>query len=1120
MEVHEAESKSVQRKRFVCSFFDEDVVCRVDRTGKLEFGVVVESCENASSDDEETTDSLLLCGIKRTRPGYAKIAWYPKGSTEVVEESKLKLVDRALLPGDPLSLVSASDKKGYMKDSTSSLSLKIVGSSKVIEHVPASDVEPLCPFSNDVVFLYKDGWVGYIHETGFVVTLRSPDGSVISVSEAELCEYDDVLDERSRKSEFDEDVPYVGQHFLAKRKELKHVDWVNQTQAMRRWLMSKSKRNYKVLLTVESVRVASVDVKWLCCIASSAMKVSKASWDEKQAIINGRVTSMEKLDELEATYSATIKPPSDTIIGEDIKYIRELNFFKTSNFQVGDRYYYTLKETDSVLPYDDWRIEMQRFTKPGLPQPLAENNVDDITDSTDDEFSSDEETGASSAITESSIGHRRRKIGIAVKKIRNKRLKPSKKREAQICSISEIIPKSKYPVVISSTETSATVVWQNGTEESGIPSRQLFPEHHVDIHDFFPGDYVVENKEQFSFSEYGVVQRTSSARTAFVKWFKLSNSSREPEFIRDEEVSVYDIKDHSEYSFRPGTCVIRIPDKESEGDDPAARAGQVINLCTSGELLCCWVNGTKSQVYPHELYVIGDYDSDGLWGESDADDEHDDLDSEDECKTPQRKVSDMRESKEKGTSKEIIEATRKIIAHLEEWFAQHQNLNYTNGPPVMQKMLSLCKHLKHVDDILGTTLSKSKDLQALVESAKPPPGSSGKLHALANRLSRALSSEGNVPQDEEMVDEKDEDMETDAATSSSHDVDSGTPVSTVRNCLDLISKLKSHIMNVCSKTDSLTPKKPPPSEMTGSTQESDKEEQDVAMKEIVTTNESTDAKGALTYVENVPDSHKFKLSVLQPSNFRQFLGQVRSEISILKASLPVDIVVKTFEDRMDLFSFMIKGPKNTPYEDGLFMFDVQLPSTYPSVPPVVHYLSFCSDRLNPNLYESGKVCVSLLGTWTGKGSEVWSAHESNLLQLMVSIQGLILVEEPYFNEAGYLKQKETAVGDENSRLYNEMAIVKLVQSMTKMLIYPPEVFKDEIHAHAKEASKKLITRLEKWIELSENVKSSEATGSPLHAGGDFEMPTFPLLPGSHGFCLSLKKALNRFKEILSSLNYI
>lgn len=70
--------------------------------------------------------------------------------------------------------------------------------------------------------------------------------------------------------------------------------------------------------------------------------------------------------------------------------------------------------------------------------------------------------------------------------------------------------------------------------------------------------------------------------------------------------------------------------------------------------------------------------------------------------------------------------------------------------------------------------------------------------------------------------------------------------------------------------------------------------------------------------------------------------------------------------KQDLFTVMIQGPSRTPYEDGLFFFDVQLPANYPCSPPTFFYISYCSDRLNPNLYEDGKVCVSLLGTWTGK----------------------------------------------------------------------------------------------------------------------------------------------------------
>lgn len=156
-------------------------------------------------------------------------------------------------------------------------------------------------------------------------------------------------------------------------------------------------------------------------------------------------------------------------------------------------------------------------------------------------------------------------------------------------------------------------------------------------------------------------------------------------------------------------------------------------------------------------------------------------------------------------------------------------------------------------------------------------------------------------------------------------------------------------------------------------------------------------------LENAPSSHKFNLTVCHPLN-SQFSRAVRFDHKLLRTSLPPGVWVKTYGDRLDLLSVMIEGPKKTPYEDGLFFFDFQLGKDYPRAPPLCHYISFCSDRLNPNLYEDGKVCVSLLGTWPGKGSEMWSAS-STLLQVIVSIQGLILVAEPYYNEAGYEKQR-------------------------------------------------------------------------------------------------------------------
>lgn len=52
-------------------------------------------------------------------------------------------------------------------------------------------------------------------------------------------------------------------------------------------------------------------------------------------------------------------------------------------------------------------------------------------------------------------------------------------------------------------------------------------------------------------------------------------------------------------------------------------------------------------------------------------------------------------------------------------------------------------------------------------------------------------------------------------------------------------------------------------------------------------------------------------------------------------------------------------------------------------------------------------------------------------------------------------------------MYNEMVVLKLVQSMTKLIASPPEVFQDQIHEHFRQNGEKFYKRIKSWMELSE-----------------------------------------------------
>ena len=280
--------------------------------------------------------------------------------------------------------------------------------------------------------------------------------------------------------------------------------------------------------------------------------------------------------------------------------------------------------------------------------------------------------------------------------------------------------------------------------------------------------------------------------------------------------------------------------------------------------------------------------------------------------------------------------------------------------------------------------------------------------------------------------------------------------------------------------------------------------------------------GSFLVLESAPDSHKFKLTMLQPSRPVQFYRAVKNEMRLLQSSLPPGIWVRGYQDRMDLYSVMIRGPSKTPYQDGLFFFDFQLSSDYPQTPPLCNYITYCSDKLNPNLYEDGKVCISLLGTWSGKGTEVWT-QKSNLLQVIISIQGLILVSEPYFNEAYYERQKGSQQGHENSRMYNEMVLLKLIQATSRMLQQPPDVFKEEILEHYNTHAMHLVGRLERWQQISEAHNKAHPLSPTTpntyrsivkDAEQQCSLPEFPLIPASKGFCLTLRSTLPQVRAVL------
>ncbi|XP_038898059.1 probable ubiquitin-conjugating enzyme E2 26 isoform X6 [Benincasa hispida] len=179
---------------------------------------------------------------------------------------------------------------------------------------------------------------------------------------------------------------------------------------------------------------------------------------------------------------------------------------------------------------------------------------------------------------------------------------------------------------------------------------------------------------------------------------------------------------------------------------------------------------------------------------------------------------------------------------------------------------------------------------------------------------------------------------------------------------------------------------------------------------------------------------------------KKWTKKIQDDWKILQNDLPETIFVRVYESRLDLMRAVIIGAQGTPYHDGLFFFDIFFPPCYPDMPPQVYYHSK-GLRLNPNLYNCGKVCLSLLNTWRGSGNENWVPGMSTMLQVLVSIQGLILNTKPYFNEPGYAYQSGSKAGENRSQAYNEETYILSIKTMLYNIRKPPKHFEDFVRGH-------------------------------------------------------------------------
>lgn len=203
----------------------------------------------------------------------------------------------------------------------------------------------------------------------------------------------------------------------------------------------------------------------------------------------------------------------------------------------------------------------------------------------------------------------------------------------------------------------------------------------------------------------------------------------------------------------------------------------------------------------------------------------------------------------------------------------------------------------------------------------------------------------------------------------------------------------------------------------------------------------------------------------EPANPRERLKSIQHNLSLLKGGfLPMDdfgtgIYICVNEDDPSFMKALITGPRDTPYNFGLFEFDIYLPPMFPEKPPHVWFKTTNKGgvRFNPNLYANGKVCLSLLGTWMGPS---WDPKVGSLHQVLNSIQAHIFVEKPYFNEPGLEEKSQKKEGIAYMKAVREATLRHAILDHLKK---PSPVFQEVIKEHFKFLKDEVLQVAEQWV---------------------------------------------------------
>ncbi|PWA90084.1 ubiquitin-conjugating enzyme family protein [Artemisia annua] len=111
--------------------------------------------------------------------------------------------------------------------------------------------------------------------------------------------------------------------------------------------------------------------------------------------------------------------------------------------------------------------------------------------------------------------------------------------------------------------------------------------------------------------------------------------------------------------------------------------------------------------------------------------------------------------------------------------------------------------------------------------------------------------------------------------------------------------------------------------------------------------------------------------------------------------------------------------------------------------------------------------ADLLNTWDGDAKEMWIPRTSTMLQVLISIQGLVLNTKPYFNEPDNYEDYDysgTKQAKKYALDYNEKTLILSLKTMVYTMKKQPKYFEDLVVGHFRHSVRDILMACKAYTE--------------------------------------------------------